>query len=358
MSAFQRMVWGTMLCLAVVATGFGQITITAQDVGAQLVVGSTVTNRVDSVVTQLDIGAPGSNTLWDFSMLRRSSFMTLNSVTVSSTPFAASYSGATHALASAMTYAGIAGHAYMYLTLATNLTNMGIKAVADIDATTTLVDTYSPADVVYALPSTLGSSWTSTYSESVTFNLFGIPGTPSVTNHNYSYSVDAFGLMKMPDGISYDALRIRRMDSTAAGKKVGYMFLAKNGASVQLWLVNVNAPDHGVVSVQPVQWSAPFNTAVEAQQGNLPKEVRLLQNYPNPFNPSTEIRFELPAVNRVNLVVYDLLGREVATLVNEVRNPGSYSVTWNASGVASGIYLYRLQVGDGTVMTRKMTLLR
>ncbi len=74
-----------------------------------------------------------------------------------------------------------------------------------------------------------------------------------------------------------------------------------------------------------------------------PASYLLTQNYPNPFNPSTSISYQLPTQNHVTLKVYDLLGREVATLVNEVRQPGTYSVQWNAFGVASGMYICRLQ---------------
>jgi hypothetical protein len=69
------------------------------------------------------------------------------------------------------------------------------------------------------------------------------------------------------------------------------------------------------------------------------------------------ISYELAAVNLVSLKVFDLLGREVATLVNEVKRPGTYDATWNAEGVASGMYIYRLQAGS-FVETRKLILLR
>ncbi len=92
-------------------------------------------------------------------------------------------------------------------------------------------------------------------------------------------------------------------------------------------------------------------------QLEVPLEFALEQNYPNPFNPSTVIRYQIPEVSQVMLKVFDLLGREVATLVNEAKEPGTFSVQWNASGVASGVYLYRLQVG-GFVETRKMCVIR
>ncbi|MEW5797565.1 MAG: T9SS type A sorting domain-containing protein [Bacteroidota bacterium] len=81
----------------------------------------------------------------------------------------------------------------------------------------------------------------------------------------------------------------------------------------------------------------------------------LLQNYPNPFNPTTVIKYQLPVTSTVTLKIFDLLGREVATLVNEQKRPGSYEVTWDAKHISSGVYFYRLQAGD-FVQTRRLVL--
>ncbi|MCS7014426.1 MAG: T9SS type A sorting domain-containing protein, partial [Chloroherpetonaceae bacterium] len=84
----------------------------------------------------------------------------------------------------------------------------------------------------------------------------------------------------------------------------------------------------------------------------------LEQNYPNPFNPTTNIRYSIQQTGLVTLKVYDLLGREVATLVNEVQPPGNYEVQFNASTrTSSGIYIYRLQSGNFT-RTMKMMLVK
>ncbi|MBZ5671253.1 MAG: T9SS type A sorting domain-containing protein [Acidobacteriia bacterium] len=93
----------------------------------------------------------------------------------------------------------------------------------------------------------------------------------------------------------------------------------------------------------------------------LPDQFRLEQNYPNPFNPTTVIRYQVPAVSSqwpiVSLKVYDLLGREVSVLVNEQKAPGSYTAHFDASGFASGAYLYRLTAGT-FAETRRMVLVR
>ena len=92
-------------------------------------------------------------------------------------------------------------------------------------------------------------------------------------------------------------------------------------------------------------------------EGNLPIEFSLEQNYPNPFNPATTIKFSIPEQSRVTLKIYDVLGREVRTLVNEVRNAGSHDVNFDASGLASGMYIYSIKAGDYNA-SKKMMLLK
>ena len=90
--------------------------------------------------------------------------------------------------------------------------------------------------------------------------------------------------------------------------------------------------------------------------GDVPPAVfELKQNYPNPFNPISEIGFRIAEAGHVTLKVYDLIGREVATLLNERKTPGSYTVRFDAGDLATGIYLYRLTAGT-FVQTRKMIL--
>jgi len=91
--------------------------------------------------------------------------------------------------------------------------------------------------------------------------------------------------------------------------------------------------------------------------GAIPEEYISAQNYPNPFNPLTKIEYALPKTGEVLITVYNLLGVEVARLVDDRMPAGYHEVEWDASDVASGIYFYRLQTGD-FVQTRKMVLLK
>jgi hypothetical protein len=100
------------------------------------------------------------------------------------------------------------------------------------------------------------------------------------------------------------------------------------------------------------------NSSNSLTSGNqIPKEYSLSQNYPNPFNPSTTIKYSLPKDGLVTMKIYDLAGREVAKLVNEVKKAGNYQVQFNASNLASGVYFYRIQSND-FVMTKRMVLIK
>jgi hypothetical protein len=97
-------------------------------------------------------------------------------------------------------------------------------------------------------------------------------------------------------------------------------------------------------------------TADVAQTG-VPLRLELAQNYPNPFNPSTTLTFALPTAGNARLVVYDMLGRQVAVLLNETLGAGEHRVAFNAAGLASGTYTYRLSAGD-QILTKRMLLVR
>ncbi len=107
-----------------------------------------------------------------------------------------------------------------------------------------------------------------------------------------------------------------------------------------------------IVSTQGISY---FQQKISLPLQELPKEFSLLQNYPNPFNPTTTIRYAVKEANFVSLTLYNMLGQEVAQLVNENKNPGYYSVDLNASNLSSGVYLYKLVSGNNVAL-KKMIL--
>ncbi len=97
-------------------------------------------------------------------------------------------------------------------------------------------------------------------------------------------------------------------------------------------------------------------TGIERTDNVIPEVFSLDQNYPNPFNPSTSIRYSIPTESHVTLKIYNMLGQEVATVVNETMTPGKYTATFNASRLASGVYIYRIEAGSFTSVKKMMLL--
>jgi hypothetical protein len=97
--------------------------------------------------------------------------------------------------------------------------------------------------------------------------------------------------------------------------------------------------------------------AIQSPENNLPLSHRLYQNYPNPFNPTTRIQYGISSRQFVSVKVYDILGNELATLVNEEKSAGQYDVEFDGANLASGVYFYRLQA-ENFQQTRKMLLMK
>ncbi|MFQ3596838.1 MAG: T9SS type A sorting domain-containing protein [Chloroherpetonaceae bacterium] len=141
---------------------------------------------------------------------------------------------------------------------------------------------------------------------------------------------------------------------TGTGTQVGTLvrFTAQNTSAITIGSTNIGAlRGIGIRTDSLGQLNAEMRTV------STPKEYALNQNYPNPFNPTTVIEFILPTADNVSLKIYDVLGREVATLLNERRNAGVHRVNFNAANLSSGTYFYRMQSG-GFTQTKKMILVK
>jgi len=145
----------------------------------------------------------------------------------------------------------------------------------------------------------------------------------------------------------------RTINNLTPGQTYFWKALAKNIAGDSLWSSNVNG-----------FYIDPNATDVEILENVVPEKFELYQNYPNPFNPTTKIKYSIPVADAyyasttmVTLRVYDVLGKEVATLVNKEQSAGSYEVEFKANNLTSGVYFYKLRTGS-FVETKKMVLLR
>jgi endoglucanase len=138
-------------------------------------------------------------------------------------------------------------------------------------------------------------------------------------------------------------------------KAITWFHIAKTEGTVFTdWRINSSSASLAAyqTALSDAYYLGSIITDLENEQENIPTEFSLQQNYPNPFNPSTKIKFTIPSAPLslgeglgVRLIVYDILGNEVVTLVDEYKPSGNYEVDFNASGLASGMYLYKLQVG-------------
>jgi hypothetical protein len=201
-------------------------------------------------------------------------------------------------------------------------------------------------------------------------NVGGNPGSkggvdfgysPSLSNEGWSFnirvaldSVMAGRKAKITNGMTMP-LRIdgNDIDPDAPKNEGG------RGMVLQTGMVNVSLPDNWT---RPDAWGTMeligYKTdAVDDAASNMPHQYALYNNYPNPFNPSTTIKYDLPKETNVKLKVYDILGKEVTTLVSSKQKAGTYSVRFDASNLANGVYFFRLDAGDFS-KTQKMILLK
>jgi hypothetical protein len=185
--------------------------------------------------------------------------------------------------------------------------------------------------------------------------IFGTQTSPVFATNNW---MSPFVTPTDADFISVDTTGVRGpRKSDGSLPDINFMHLASNsqfvnaGTNVGLSFIGT-APDLGCFE------SSVLTGVADQSKALIPNTLSLYQNYPNPFNPSTEIRYTVASVGAVKLSVYDILGQEVATLVNAQRQPGNYTVEWNAVKMSSGMYFARLSVltgkGQSFTQTRKM----
>lgn len=361
-----KAILASLLLVCVAAVSLGQISITAADFSSQLTVGNRLINRADTLTTTANIGAPGAaaNT-WNFGVLNTHRFDTLRSVAPAGTPFISQFPGSTHAFQTTLTVQGITATIFQYLKLQTNLLNPGAMGSGEVfpGVTGTLRIRNTPDATTFQFPMTLNTTWTSTYAESTIIALPPpIPPQISIINYTATNTVDAHGSIILPGTVgTHQALRIRNdtrsVSGTTASRSISYQFLARNGASVQLDAADTLQPNSGTINLSrgSVSWSGPIQTDVRISE-NVPAEFALMQNYPNPFNPSSRITYQVASTSFVTLKVYNLLGQEISTLVNEMKSPGTYALDWRAEGIPSGVYFYKMQGGAFSATRRMMVV--
>lgn len=139
------------------------------------------------------------------------------------------------------------------------------------------------------------------------------------------------------------------------------LFTNKDTVSLSYSSGTIKSADNGTLqsfgSFDVYNWSTITTAVPPGDDGLLPRTNKLEQNYPNPFNPTTQIKYSIPHTGYISLKVYNLLGEEIATLFEGIRQAGNYVATFDGSKCASGVYFYRLRSGN-FVETKKLVLLK
>lgn len=269
---------GIVVCLGLMQDARAQgITIDTGDVKILFAPGASLPQRIDTLTRSADIGAPGA-TSWDFTKIRTTSVTHLIGKVPSSTTYAADFPAATHALQdTAFTYGFysatfgdilLKGNGFLYYTLAGGkLNNAGFKGAGSAyifgnpyPANGAWLNTPPATELVFPLQ--MGSTWNSEYTESISGSVFAlgrdVPFGPVYNTHAISYVVDAYGSLTLPDGLSREALRIRKTDhyvnGSAPGTRVGYIIRARDGSSVQFSVDDTTAV-RGTVGISGLIWS-------------------------------------------------------------------------------------------------------
>jgi len=335
-----------------------QITITADDILKEIGTHETIVG--DSSAT-VDVGSSGENQTWDFRNISMQDSLTLEFeyLNPKQTSFANSFPESNIAARNTDYYMGLTQQAFdFYKVSTTSMVDLG----GQVPVNSSLI---FKRDTVLVLPLSYGSTWTTvtTDTNKILSIVFSIE-TDSTVN-----TVDAYGTIHLPAG-DFECLRIRMDEintiqnsfptpSVETKTYIEYHWVSKNDLHLASAKSQPNETDPNFTSTSEFERLDTLNGNMVAirDKKNQPRGFKLLQNYPNPFNPSTTIKFEVPEQSFVTIKVYNILGQEVATLVNGVKKAGSYEDTFNASNLSSGIYFYRLKTRENT-LTKKMILLK
>ena len=221
----------------------------------------------------------------------------------------------------------------------------------------TLVASYNPYLLTSKLPLTYQTAWKDTTTSTISI------GTTNYLTQTIQTDavVDGYGTLKIPNKTA-DCLRLK-VTTTTITTYQGFpisnttsesiQYITKSGEAVS---ANISLDSKGnPVSASYTELAT--GTPIEKTPGqNIAKDYRLAQNYPNPFNPSTVISYNLKQAGPVKLQVYNSLGQQVATLANGTQSAGIHKVTFNAAGLNSGLYFYKLQAGNFTQIKKMMLI--
>ncbi len=336
------------------SSAFSQITVSQQDLLG--LIGRTQTfESLNTGGAEINIGTPGGPQVWDFTTFNFP-FNTLREQyhTPQATPFGASFPAANLAVQLTVSLADTVA-VYLYAEISPE--NIGILGTVVATPNTLYVYRTRSFTNTSGLPITYGKSWQTTVV--TTFEISGLINYDSTVTQS---TVDAWGTARLPLG-EIACLRIH-------DREISYQTTFFNGqplARDTSFSTSYTWRSKNNLDVAAIPSAGTFNrlvssaqTAVSEDQASAftPARFELAQNYPNPFNPSTQISFALPSAQRVTLKVFDLSGKEIATLLNDAHKAaGVHALRFEAHALPSGVYFYRVNAGE-YVATRKLLLVR
>jgi hypothetical protein len=213
----------------------------------------------------------------------------------------------------------------------------------------------TPPEQVVFFPVVYNTSWNVSLTKTDEIYVHGAPTIITVYNLSKSMAVDGYGTLKI-SSYNFQCLRLKRTLTSPLPGDIEFWYITREGALLIISTVNSQS-DTGTVQINSMGLFVGGSLVGVQNTSYRPTDFSLSQNYPNPFNPSTTISYQLSVSNKVCLQVFDLLGREVVTLVNMTEQTGRHTVHWNAEAMPSGIYFYRLQSGT-FIETKKIVLLK
>ncbi len=242
---------------------------------------------------------------------------------------------------------------------------LGVTAAGSVQAFAFITGNFDPFFSNITVPGNAGTS-----NLGFNPNFSTLPGGPYFTNPiALPVELTSFNAQVLNNGVrltwttasevNNSGFEVQRSNDQANWTALGFVRGAGTTTEAQSYaFTDAQASGRVFYRLKQIDFDGQFaySNVIEVNAG-LPKQFVLEQNYPNPFNPTTTIAYQLPTAGNVSLKVFDMLGKEVASLVNGRQEAGSYTVNFNANQLSSGVYFYRLQAGS-FVQTRKMMLVK
>jgi hypothetical protein len=352
------MLFSIVFSIVMIMPGIGQISITSSDLFSFL--GTQKTMETDtSGSVMVNVGSAGASRTWDFTNTTvQGNIESWDFLNPTNTPYSADFPTANIALRISSTSYSDTVYSF-YRIENSSLTEVG--QVLFFQDTTVI---QHKSLLVLPLPCSMGSNWVTRDSTE-----FGIAGNSIVELEIQSNTIDAWGTVNVPSG-QYNCLRLREDDDFISKtyvnnilifsdtvKTVNYTWITKEVLIAAQAESQENDTDPNFTNASTFSRNIQSMTPIAEPAHSAPNKFRLYANYPNPFNASTEIAFDLPKDELINLAIYNVMGQMVAELANGRMSAGTHRLVWNADQMPSGLYYLQLKT-ENDRQVKKMILMK